>query len=89
MSETKNKDRGFALIKDGKEGPWMIVSDYCKEMLKQKDVSMTPQAVYYRCKPEIGILESKVEHGVRLVREKNLKEGTRVYDRYFRTRTCP
>jgi len=85
---TKHGDKGFALLKDGKESKWMTTQEYI-EALAKKGVEMTPQAVYYRRKTEVGILEQKVQHGVILVREKALKKGTRVYDRYFRTRTCP
>ena len=85
---TKHEGKGFPLLNDGKETKWMTTREYI-DALAKKGIEMTPQAVYYRRKPHIGILEQKVQHGVILVRERTLKKGTRVYDRYFRTHTCP
>jgi len=74
------------LIGDGKETEWYSVADYVKAM-KAIGGSATPQSVYARIKT--GALEKGDSYGKTIVREPELKSGTRRYDLYFGTRTCP
>jgi hypothetical protein len=87
MAENKRRQYNV-LVGDGLGTEWMSMKTYC-EKLHEKGGPKSYQVG--RARVLSGVLEKKNEKltGVALVREPKLKKGTRRYDLYFQTKTCP
>jgi hypothetical protein len=84
--EAAPKRKNNMLLGEGNGTEWMTVADYRKQ-LEALGGAVTPQAIYYRINTKA--LTCKEQFGRKLVKEPKLKVGTRAYDLYFGTRTCP
>lgn len=79
--DTKGKSKHGIFVGKGLGTAWMSVSEYARK-LDEVGGAATTAAVYYREKN--FMLEQKIEHGLKLVREVALQDGSNEQKKYWK-----